>query len=187
MKNHMLSFCVFCAAILSSSSMFAASCDEVSILSDTNYGGLDVSVSNIVAVNISDDGKLYFDRQEISDINALEQKVKKAILNVTEEKYYPKVYHKDYRTADGIVTVRGTKYFLTIIFNLSIKTDNPNYQPIVQMYMWVLNSLREQSANQYFHCSYNKLDSDKMQIINQLYPACIYVEHTTPAPAPPVF
>ncbi len=186
MKNLISKILALCTTTLLCATAFAANCDDVSILVETEYGGK-ATARNIVATHITDDGKLYVKFQLMENIEVLEKTIKADILNINDYAELPKAYKKDVITNDGTITARGTTYFLSIIFDNSIKTDSPLYQPVIQMYTRLLKSLREESAKQYFHTSYGNLNSEQRQIINELYPACIYVEHTTAAPPPPAF
>lgn len=186
MRNLSARIFALCTTMLLCATTFATNCDEVTILLDTEYGGKIQNKRQIVAVSVTEDGKqLVYQGHFTDDANSLEERIRSSLINAKEDRELPYVYYKDFNTKDGVISMRGTDYYLSIIFSLSIDTENSYYQPLIQMFARVLNSLREQCAQQYFHTSYGNLNTEQRQIINELYPACIYVEHTTAAPPPP--
>lgn len=169
----------------------ASDCEELTIIESGIADDYDINVRNIVALCISEGDTLegdtlFFERTVVHDLNALEKTLFNHIINLQEDRNLPRIYHKQIYTKDGLKTLRGSEYYLFIVFGgNTIRTDSPAYIMAIVLYRRLLESLREYGAMQNFHLNYTQLNDEEKRVIDELYPACIYVEHTTPPPPPP--
>ena len=161
-------------------------CNEVTVLYDFFISEYDIRKNEVVVTSISDNEDIYFIGNPVTNLEDLEAYIYERIINANSDCDLPKVYFKEITTPSGLVNVRGTVYYPIISIAKSINHNGQLVQTTTQVYMRVINALREQFARQYFGVSYMQLNDEYKQTINDLFPGCIFVEKQVLPPLPPV-
>ena len=126
----------------------------------------DINKRNLLVVKINSANQLMVQGQ-LMDVKQLRERAKEFIKNENNADYYPKLVEEDFGAPFGII--KYTKDHVISVQN-DVDTQYQAYLDVQNELVAAYNELREESAQKYFHKSYNELEEDQQKQIQKIYP-----------------